>query len=93
MKTKLSLIALSTLSFLISSTSYSHDDKKAPMTTAEQRMKMADAHEKMAVCLKSTRTMDDCHDEMMKACEDNMGKDGCHMMIKHHMTKYHIMKK
>ena len=53
---------------------------KMPTMTTEQRQKMADAHEKMAVCLRSEKAISDCHEEMMKACKEDMGKDGCPMM-------------
>ena len=53
---------------------------KMPKMTTEQRQTMADAHEKMAVCLRSDKPISDCHEEMMKACKEGMGKDGCPMM-------------
>jgi hypothetical protein len=60
---------------------YKHDMKmKMPEMTAEQRTKMADAHEKMAICLRSDKAMSDCHKEMMKACNESMGNEGCPMM-------------
>ncbi len=63
----------------------------ASMTT-EQRQKMADSHDKMAVCLRSDKPVSDCHEEMMKACQEGMGKDGCPMMGgkgMHHGHKMH----
>ena len=54
--------------------------KKMPAMTTEQRQKMADAHEKMATCLRSDKPMSGCHEEMMKSCQEGMGKDGCPMM-------------
>ena len=53
---------------------------KVPTMTVEQRQKMADAHEKMAVCLRTDKAMSDCRDEMRAACQDGLGKDGCLMM-------------
>ena len=53
---------------------------KMPTMTTEQRQTMADAHEKMAVCLRSEKALSNCHEEMMKACKEGMGKDGCPMM-------------
>ncbi len=50
------------------------------MMTTDQRQKMADAHERMAVCLRSDKPVSDCHEEMKKACQEGMGKDGCPMM-------------
>ncbi|MFO0691223.1 MAG: hypothetical protein U0900_21170 [Myxococcota bacterium] len=35
--------------------------------SAEQRAKMADAHEKMAACLRSSRPINECHAEIAKA--------------------------
>lgn len=60
---------------------------KMPTLTAEQRQKMADAHEQMAVCLRSDKAISVCHEDMMKSCKEGMGKDGCPMMGamgKHH---------
>ena len=53
---------------------------KTPQMTADQRSKMADLHEKMAACLRSTRPISECHDEMMKSCQETMGTGGCPMM-------------
>ena len=47
----------------------------------EQRERMAEAHEKMAACLRSDRPAADCHREMMQACHDTMGPQGCPMMM------------
>ncbi len=56
--------------------------KTAP--TKEMRMKMAQAHERMAECLRSERTMADCHKEMKHERHDMMqgmmDKQGCKMM-------------
>lgn len=48
--------------------------------TTEQRQKMADVHDKMAVCMRTERPMSDCQQEMMNSCQSTMGKDGCGMM-------------
>jgi hypothetical protein len=45
---------------------------------------MAQMHMQMADCLKSDKSMGECHEEMEKSCMDTMGKDGCPMM-KHKM--------
>ncbi len=56
----------------------------------EMRGKMATVHEQMAACLRSDKSMSDCHGEMMKACQQLMGDHGCPMMG---MGKHnHIMK-
>ena len=44
-----------------------HDTRPPP--TKEMREKMADAHEKIAACLRSDRPIDECHDEMKKMHE------------------------
>ena len=64
---------------------------KMPTMTTEQRQKMADAHEKMASCLRTEKLFSDCHDEMMKACKDGMGKEGCAMMGGKEMHGDHMM--
>jgi len=53
----------------------------------ETREKMAQAHEKMAACLRSERKVSECHAEMMKACHD-ISEHECGMMDHkghHHM--------
>jgi hypothetical protein len=52
---------------------------KAPQLTAEQRSKMAEAHEKLAACLRSDRSLSECHDEMMKS-HQSMDMGDCPMM-------------
>ena len=54
--------------------------KGPPVTSAEQRQKMAGQHEKMAACLRSDRPLPECREEMMKGCKEAMGKEGCPMM-------------
>jgi hypothetical protein len=53
---------------------------KPPALSKEQREKMANAHEKAATCLRSARPVTECRQEMMRACTDAMGADGCNMM-------------
>jgi hypothetical protein len=88
MKNKSSLIALLSLTLLSGISSFANDKNMDMMMkmTAEQRQKMAMVHEKMGLCLRSDRMLKDCHDEMMKGCEDALGKDKCHMMhgMHHH---------
>jgi long-subunit fatty acid transport protein len=59
--------------------------------TTEMRQKMATVHENMATCLRSDKPIADCKKEMMKACEDSMGKE-CKMMHEMHGMKGHDMK-
>ncbi len=42
-------------------------DKSGKGPSAESRVEMAEAHEKLAACLRSTRPIDECHAEMAKA--------------------------
>jgi hypothetical protein len=52
--------------------------KEMKELTTEQRKEMAAKHEKMAACLKSSKPMKECHEEM----KGMMGKEGmnCPMM-------------
>jgi hypothetical protein len=54
-----------------------------PTMSKEQREKMATIHEQMAACLRSDKSMDACHKEAMKNCEQAMGKDWCSTMHEH----------
>ncbi len=58
--------------------------------TPEQRENMAKLHEQMANCLRSTKTMKECHEEMRKSCE-SLGANGCPMMGWEHGKKGHHM--
>ena len=51
-----------------------------PAPSAEQRQKMAEAHQHMADCLKSSRPISECHAEMKQSCRDAHGGAGCPMM-------------
>ncbi|MGE0631427.1 MAG: hypothetical protein AB7H48_12955 [Parachlamydiales bacterium] len=81
------VIALLTLSFIcaVSIADQSSAKDSSAQTGSElpkeKRKKMAEMHEKMALCLKSDKSMDDCRDEMRKQCD---GEDGCPMMGKGH---------
>lgn len=65
----------------------------APATSAtptkETREKMALAHEKMAMCLRSDRVVTDCRQEMMQTCQQ-MGNQGCGIMSPTMMGKRHM---
>src|SRR5690242_3806157 len=53
----------------------------APATvTKETREKMALVHEQMAACLRSDKSLADCHAEMRKSCKESLGDQGCPMM-------------
>jgi ribosomal protein L4 len=59
----------------------------------EAREKMASAHEQMAACLRSAKSLDDCHHEMMKAHEsmhgEMKGEHDCDKMMKRHEHMEH----
>lgn len=67
---------------LLSPAAFAKHHEKMPEPTKEERMKMADAHTKMAECLKSDKTMKDCHKEMMDSCKEATGGK-CPMMGGH----------
>jgi hypothetical protein len=58
------------------------EPEKAPPSapSAEQRQKMAEAHQRMADCLKSSRPISECHAEMKQSCQEAHGEGGCPMM-------------
>ena len=65
---------------------------KAPAPTKETREKMAVLHEHMAACLRSDKSISECHTEMMHDCRADLGKQGCPMMeMGHGMTMKHKM--
>jgi hypothetical protein len=78
-----SLIIVAAISLLGSSTLFAaNTTAKAQSTnevTKEQREKMAEAHEKMASCLRSDKPWQACHEEMRKDCQENMGDNNCPM--------------
>lgn len=84
------ITAMIILSSFVGVTVFSAETAKTKMTrkhmamqvelTDEQRKSMATMHEKMAVCLRSTKTVSDCHDEMKTDCQQMMGQEGCPMM-------------
>ena len=60
--------------------------------TKEMREQMASLHEKMAACLRSAKSIDDCHHEMMAAhekMEGAMGEKHEHEHDCEHMMKMH----
>jgi hypothetical protein len=56
------------------------DDSPSDMHHAppskQDREQMAKLHEHMAACLRSDKTMRDCHEAVRKECQDTMG-DKC----------------
>jgi hypothetical protein len=58
--------------------------------TKQEREQMAKTHEHMAICLRSEKSMRECHEAMRKECEASLG-DRCPMMM-HPMMEHHINK-
>lgn len=63
-----------------SSNSPKPTDPKGGPTNIVDREKMASMHEKMASCLRGTKSINECHDEMHASCQQAMGPGGCPMM-------------
>lgn len=68
-------------------------ERKPP--TAEQRVKMAEHHERIAACLRSTRPIEECraemrtmHEEMRKQCKEAGGGE-CPMGYPGHQRGHH----
>jgi hypothetical protein len=70
MKNLILLLATVTLAF--STATFAKGKHEEP--TPEQRQKMADHMDKMSACLRSDKSMKECHETMKKDCEA-MGKD------------------
>jgi hypothetical protein len=71
---KFSILAVTLALALSANPSRAHDHEKSgdgahTEMKAEMRKEMADAHEKMAACLRSDKSMQDCHKEMNETRE------------------------
>ena len=69
-----------------------HQKMEHPAPTKEMREQMASLHEHMAACLRSAKSIDDCHHEMMAAHEKMEGAMGDKHEHEHdceHMMKMH----
>lgn len=51
-----------------------------PDPSPASRQKMAEVHQRMATCLRSDKPIAECRSDMLKNCQDLMGKEGCPMM-------------
>lgn len=61
-----------------------------PAPSKEMREKMAAAHDAMAACLRSEKSLADCRNEMQRSCRQMHGEQGCPMMgmgMHEHMKK------
>ncbi len=92
---KMTLATVLVFTFSMVTAAFAAEKTKAPpqkpstQVTVEQRKNMASAHEKMAECLRSDKTIESCQKDMMQSCHEMMGKDGCPMMGQ--MGKMHGM--
>ena len=75
------IVTLALLALASAGPTWAADPKKAPPeASAEQRLKMAEVHEKMAECLRSSRPMTECRSEMAAACQYMLGASASPMM-------------
>ena len=85
---KIKTVSVSALLFaLLISTTASADEKDTSghsanhmAATPEMKKDMADMHQKMADCLRTDKSMQDCHGEMMKDCQGAKASGHCSMM-------------
>jgi hypothetical protein len=54
--------------------------KPLPVLSKESREKLAVLHEQMAACLRSDKSIADCHAEMRAACSASLNNMGCPSM-------------
>lgn len=77
------LVSLLTASIMLAGTAsvFAADPPKAPPEPSkETRQQMAAAHEKMAACLRSDKSLTECRNEMHQQCMNMMGGQYCPMM-------------
>jgi hypothetical protein len=77
--------AVAALGIIYGSWAIAADPPAKPPMSKEQRQKMALVHEKAAACLRSDRSMAECHQEMMKMNGGSMSDKECQMMDGHMM--------
>jgi len=77
-RTTLVLMALSVIGAVAVAANPAPGASTAP--TKATREKMAVLHEQMAACLRSDKPLADCHEQMRKGCQENLGDQGCPMM-------------
>lgn len=80
-------ILLLSATLILTSTAFAGTKGKMREMSKEDRAKMAEMHTKMADCLKSDKSMSECHREMKDHCKD-MGGDQCYMMMGKDKMKY-----
>lgn len=85
---KIKTVSVGALLFaLLISTTASAEEKSASAhsanhmaATPEMKKDMANMHQKMADCLGTDKSMQDCHGEMMKDCQGAKAAGHCSMM-------------
>jgi len=70
-------------SFTLTATAPAQTPPAHPEISKETREKMAALHEQMASCLRSDKSLAQCHSEMAKSCKEQLG-EGCPMMGMRH---------
>jgi hypothetical protein len=70
---------LASIGFLVLSASCAHQTTAA---SDPQMEKMAQMHSDMAACLRSDKSVDECHSQMMASCQKD-GSKSCAMMKEH----------
>jgi hypothetical protein len=68
---------------LLSGTTMTWADTPPPVhreLSKETREKMAALHEQMAACLRSDKSLAECHSMMIQGCHEQLGSDGCPTM-------------
>jgi len=84
-----SWLAISALLFVMGSAYAAEPAAGAPAPSKQDREQMAQLHEKMATCLRSDKSMEECHKEMAAQCRESMGADKCKGMAEHAMKHEH----
>lgn len=75
-------IMLAAMLFASASVTFAADAPPAAEAapSKEMREKMAAAHDAMAACLRSDKSVADCRHEMQMKCQEMHGEQGCPMM-------------
>ncbi len=81
-------VAIGALSLLVGVASAAPPSTGGATVSKETREKMATIHEQMAACLRSDKSLAECHSEMRKSCTD-LGDQGCPMMGMGGMGMHH----
>ena len=91
-KQKTSLLGLLILAVLTATSTLAAEPKedRAKMITAHEAM--VKSHQEMVKCLKTNKPVQECHEELMKACEEHMDKGSCMMGKKKHHREGHETK-